>query len=972
MLRRRPFFLLFPLLAASLLSCVDLPILEENTCGNGFIEAGEDCDHFGGKKTTEEGRSGAICNASGTANQCRLSCKSDDECAPYPLPATGSGWRCGVDSICRRPLGQAPFFQSVSTLIPGSVDDLFSGDFDGDGRKDVLAVGQSGFDVHYFTSDGDVATSTHISGAPMVPAIGKLTSSQADDFTVDVGQGIGVMLGRTGQTVEPTSYLSLELQKRYSGTVGANAPDDVRLVVVDTGDKNPMGDAQGPKPLALVNVKDSKGVVKTTLIDSAADPKLPQKVSLGGVTVDFQKLRWSIPVSFLGPAPLLGPHRQRFLLAAQNALSIFVIDPGGAGKAPEITLPNGFSVHGAAFFADVNADGFADVLVGTARCNGTCTADIDVAYGDGKGSFYAHSDLTLPNEASSYATVYPNGEMNPPPKDITEMEQYLPFAVGQLNVDPGLDFVNALGIYVSDSVANPSCTNTTNHYCRSARPSAGETWSEAQIGDFNANGHLDVAATSQGSRGIDFFNGLGTGVFNTFSIPTEGIATHLAVGDFDGDLLTDLAFDSVTPRGQEENHTLFVSFGGTTGAPAPPLSMGEVPHLLQIVAGNITSLGNDAAADIVLLAGSPGAVDAYGKPNPDWKVGLSLGNGTRQLQAPLVFFATGSIRIEGLPMASAIGLFNGNGTPPPPAVRPLHTDVAALIASFKDVMPAGGTGEPPAPLCLFNAALWVLPATGEAAIDPPTDDSKNTRTGMTASDAVLGNFLPLRRFVETVPINLHNRTGADDLLITYPTYDTCENDPQKMLIHGALYRAHFDEAQRGQPHLTLINKSLGDNQFLRRVRVGDVDGDGFLDIVALQEKFVLDMGGQTQSAQVVVLRGDGNGSFGAPLPLPMGEIPSPSDIALVNTDGDSNPEIVVLARNADGLTGELFLIDWIKDATAPRPAVALQITDAARKTTSVVLDQPSALVGGDFDGDGVDDVAVAVTGGIQMLKGVAK
>lgn len=971
MLRRRSFFL-FPLLAASLLSCTELPTIEENRCGNGFIEVGEDCDEFVASAKKDESRTGAICNASGTVNQCRYSCKSDAECQPYPVSETGSGWRCGVDNVCRQPLGQAPFFVPASTLIPGSADDLFPGDFDGDGRKDILAVGQAGFDIHYIAGDGSLAKSLSIPGAPVVPAIGKLTTSTTvDDFTLDVGQGIGVMLGQTGQTVEPTSYLSLDIKKRYSGIVGANAPDDVRLVVVDTGDKNSVGDAQGPKPLALVRGK-IKGVVTTTLIDSAADPNMPQKVSLGELTVDLQKLLWSIPVSFLGPAPLLGAYRQRFLLAEQGADSVLVVDPGGSSPALKITLPQDFRVHGAAFFADVNADGFADILVGAARCtevptNFACVADLEVAYGDGAGGFFSGTIPPLSGTTSPYVRVYPNGEMTPPPKSIAEMDPYLPLAVGQLNVDPGLDFVNALGIYVSDSVANPTCTNTTNHYCRSERPSAGETWSEAQIGDFNANGHLDVAATSKGTGGIDFFNGLGTGVFNTFSIPTEGIATHLAVGDFDGDLLTDLAFDSVTPRGQDEKHTLFVSFGGTSGAPALPRSMGEVPHLLQIVAGNITSLGSDAAADIVLLAGTPGAVDTDGRPNPDWKVGLSLGNSTRQLQAPLVFFAPGSIRIEGLPMASAIGRFDGDSAPAN-KTQLEHADLAALVASLEDVMPVGGTGEPPAPLCLFNAALWVLPATDDAAIDPPTDDSKNTRIGMTASDAVLGNFLPLRRFVETVPINLHNGKGTDDLLITYPTYDTCDNDPDKMPIHGALYRAHFDA--NGQPHLSLIIKSLGANQFLRRVRVGDVNGDKVLDIVALQEEFKLVMGGQTQGVQVVVLLGDGKGSFEAPIYPPVDG--DPIDVALVNMDSDINPEIVVLANNAERQTGALFLIDWIHDSKAPSPEVALQSVDAAKKAASVMLDQPSALVGGDFDGDGIDDVAVAVAGGIQMFKGVAK
>lgn len=214
--------LLLPLLAIALLSCAELPIIKENRCGNGFIKADEDCDEFSA--------TGGTCNPPGVANQCRFHCENTGQCQSEQ----GSGWRCGVDQVCRRPQG-GTFFAPVSSLIVGSADSLFSGDFDNDGRKDLLAVGPSGFDVHYFTSDGGVAKSLHVPGAPMTPAIGKLTATDADDFTIDVGQGIGVMLGRPGQTIEPTSYTSLDTKERYQNGSDAGTPDDMSLLIVDTG-----------------------------------------------------------------------------------------------------------------------------------------------------------------------------------------------------------------------------------------------------------------------------------------------------------------------------------------------------------------------------------------------------------------------------------------------------------------------------------------------------------------------------------------------------------------------------------------------------------------------------------------------------------------------------------------------------------------------------------------------------------------
>ena len=124
MLRRRPFFL-FPLLAASLLSCVNLPTIEETRCGNGFIEPGEDCDNFDQTTPKDGGAKGAVCNASGTVNQCRFSCEEDSDCKSDPVSGAGSGWRCGVDKICRQPKGdeggKGTYFTPASSLIKGSV-----------------------------------------------------------------------------------------------------------------------------------------------------------------------------------------------------------------------------------------------------------------------------------------------------------------------------------------------------------------------------------------------------------------------------------------------------------------------------------------------------------------------------------------------------------------------------------------------------------------------------------------------------------------------------------------------------------------------------------------------------------------------------------------------------------------------------------------------------------------------------------
>lgn len=976
--------LLLPLLAVALLACDELPIIEENRCGNGFIEPGEDCDAFGATAGNGMPGSEATCNAPNEDNECHFHCENTAQCQSAPVSKDGSGWRCGADKVCRRPLGddsgRGPFFTPVSSLIPGGADDLFSGDFDGDGRKDLLAVGAAGFDVHYFTRDSSVAKSLHVPGAPVVPGIGKLTATAADDFTIDVGQGIGVMLGRLGQTIDPTSYASLDVKQRYQGDNDTGAPDDMSLIIVDIGATVEAGPSMtkqrlGPGPLALA-VNDGT----LTLIDASADTQKGRVTLDTFLDIGSKPLLGTIPVAF----PKVGAERQRFLLAYENEASVYVMDAGAPAMPPmkppiksSIDLRSGFTVHGAAFFGDANDDGFTDVFVGAADCSkgvAKCdVAEIEVAYGDGEGAFSsvpksdpAWTPAAL-GKASSLVNVYPSGDPQPKPKgeiSAFEIERYLPLAVGWLNADSKLDYVNAFGIYISNGGDFVGCNSAPNGYCEADRPSGGQLWSEVKVGDFNANGRLDVAAVSRGNPGIDFFSGTGEGVFNTFSIPTERAPSSLSVGDFDGDFLPDLAFDSATTRVDGDVHAVFVAFGRASGAPEIPVSMGEVANLRQIVSGNLSSFANDAASDIVLLSGIPAKFDAQGKktaPGASWKVGLSQGNGYRQLQAPLLFFGKNNIQVEASPLASAIGSFDGD-TPVLPATTS-HPDVAAIVQRFKpnDSTKMGGP-----PFCSLEASLWMLPALGDAAIEPPA-------LGGT-SLALPDNFLPVRRLVETVPIDLDGES-IQGLLIAFPSYDDCKPNLADLGAHGELLLARFDAG--GKPTVTPLIPSVGDNEYLLRLRVGDIDGDGIADIAALQTKLDITMG-QITSTSVVVILGKGGGAFAPPLPVPMDGIPT--DLALVNADGERDLELVVVSAytNPVDLSAELVVVDWDKsatDATMPFKKTRLPRSNGDSPTDNsaiTVLDRPTALAGGDFDGDGVDDIAVAIAGGIRVLKGAAR
>ena len=121
------------------------------------------------------------------------------------------------------------------------------------------------------------------------------------------------------------------------------------------------------------------------------------------------------------------------------------------------------------------------------------------------------------------------------------------------------------------------------------------------------------------------------------------------------------------------------------------------------------------------------------------------------------------------------------------------------------------------------------------------------------------------------------------------------------------------------------------------VAVGDIDGDGKLDLV------VADGG----DAQVVVVLGAGTPEFPPTPAVKLDTGPTPAEVAVADFDGDGKPDVAVLTAGA--------LSIFRNTTTTPGTPTFAPRTDLLIGATS--------FVAGDIDGDGKPDLAVVQGGG---------
>jgi len=223
------------------------------------------------------------------------------------------------------------------------------------------------------------------------------------------------------------------------------------------------------------------------------------------------------------------------------------------------------------------------------------------------------------------------------------------------------------------------------------------------VGDFNNDGHLDLAVANHASDTVSVLLGNGDGTFQTARNFSAGRApVSVAVGDFDGDGHLDLAvasfYDGVS-----------VLLGNGDGSFQTARNFPAGSHLQSVAVGDFNADGH-----LDLAVGFAGGVRVL------------LGSGTGSFQMPHVSYIAGVY-----PAAVAVADLNGDSFPDL-AVANFNSDGVSILlndGAWPGPSPPprgggrvpGGVGRPRTPPASF-AVSWAEPVGVDPRIPAPPGD----------------------------------------------------------------------------------------------------------------------------------------------------------------------------------------------------------------------------------------------------------
>jgi hypothetical protein len=608
------------------------------------------------------------------------------------------------------------------------------------------------------------------------------------------------------------------------------------------------------------------------------------------------------------------------------------------GNVPESVAIGDFNGDGIPDLAVANASsadgqGNVSILLGSSKGDGTFAAaqsfaagltPMSVAVGDFNGD--SKLDLAVANyNDGTVSILLGNGDGTfQAPQNAMAGPGPIAVAVGDFNGDGIPDLV------VVDNVSSGSVGillgNGDGTFQTATFYVAGYDPTSVAVGDFNGDGKLDLAVANFGNypavQGtVNVFLGNGDGTFQ--NAQSYGVSSSypgsVAVGDFNRDGKLDLAVANTgTPSDPGSTVSFLLGNGDGTFQAAQSYPAGGAPTSLAV-----TDFNRDGFADIAVANSASGTVS------------ILLGNGDGTFQNAQ-FYPAGSN-----PLSLAAADFNGDGNPDLAVINSQSSGTATILlgngdGTLQDAQSYTAGANP--------QAVVVGDFNGDGFPDLAVVDQGVSFVAAGTVSVLLGNgngtFQAAQAYgvgtgATAAAVGDFNGDGFLDLAVA----NAADNTVSILLGNG---NGTF---QTSRSYDAGMNPSS--------VAIGDFNGDGFLDLAIANNLF--------SNGTVSILLGNGDGTFQRPQNFVAGD--GPNSVAVGDFNGDGKLDLVT-ANYVNVPRINLFESDV---------RVFLGNGDGTFQAAQVYANgvlQPSSLAVGDFNGDGVPDLAVAnQDGSVNLLLG---
>jgi len=753
-----------------------------------------------------------------------------------------------------------------------SVTAATTGDFNGDGKLDVLTLDGGNLNVILGKGDGTFQT-------PISNYVGNCNSN-CFYYAIAVGdfKGDGVLdVATWGTNINPGNpqiqiYLgsgtgTLALSETYQAPNGGNTNPGPNSIVAE--------DVNGDGKIDLVAMTPYNGVF---VFLGNGDGTFQAPTAYTTVCTD------SIgPCQSLAVGDLNGDGKPDLAFQSNDTtgggISI-LLNTGSGTFGTAIYYPvaiSGVFAGAGVAIGDVNGDKKPDIVVGSA---GGATAIVYL--NQGGGTFKVSGTV---GSVPLYAT---NNVVLADINNDKKLDIVVPDPFGDVYIFYG----TGKGTFTAGPVYPlQSCGDCSNFL--------------VAAGDFNGDGTLDVLDTD-GFYTNTVSLGRGDGTFQTaqsFPFALEGQYQNIAVADFNGDGIPDVAAQGLT------SGSIAVVLGAQHGTFTTKQVITTVctnTFTYGIAAGDVNG---DGKADVVAVFGG-------GSGSCDHEVAVLEGLGTGKFKKA-VFYPTGAganaqeqeiylVDINGdgkldIVIANSDGtlsvlLNKGNGTYTTealvPAVANLYYQESLTFADFN------GDGKMDIALTSRGAyaTVWVLPGNGNGTFGAPIQ----TQTSYIVDAAVAGDF---------------NKDGKPDLLATINSIPNCGSGAQFLQGNGD-----------GTFAAGAIN-CLGGGAYSNAPVAADLNGDGNLDVVIPYSAGNFELG-------PALLQGNGNGTFTPTEFYYTGTAVVGAAVADFNGDGMLD---VALLNKGNGTFVSLMLNSTQPVSISPLNLNFGSVTVGAKKPETVIL-----------------------------------